>query len=103
MMTARFVAFAVLNVLAAMPAASAMEMDSSAAAGILVRVDWQTPLQLPPRFRNHCAVDSFSGRPFCSNHCGSDYQFYYCSSASFGCCHIGHGYCARNELLRCTP
>jgi hypothetical protein len=29
--------------------------------------------------------------PCCSDHCGSDYQFYYCSEASFGCCRIGGG------------
>jgi hypothetical protein len=79
-----------------------MDMNSSAPTGI-VRVDWQTPLQLPRRFRNHCAVENFTGRPYCSNHCGNDYQFYYCSQVSFGCCHIGRGYCQRGELLRCTP
>jgi hypothetical protein len=69
----------------------------------IVRVDWQYPWQLPPRFRNHCAYERFTARPFCSNHCGSDYQFYYCSEASFGCCHLGRGYCDWNGLLRCHP
>jgi hypothetical protein len=65
--------------------------------------DWQYPWQLPPRFRNHCAYEYFTARPFCSNHCGSDYQFLYCSQASFGCCHLGRGYCDWSGLLRCHP
>jgi hypothetical protein len=65
--------------------------------------DWQYPWQLPPRFRNHCTYEYFTARPFCSNHCGSDYQFLYCSQASFGCCHLGRGYCDWNGLLRCHP
>jgi hypothetical protein len=36
--------------------------------------DWQGPQSLPPRFRNHCSYDSFSGRPYCSDHCGIDYS-----------------------------
>ncbi len=65
------------------------------------RADWQTPEQLPPVFRNHCSFESFTNRPYCSNHCGIDYQFYFCSPASFGCCHLGHGYCDWNGILRC--
>jgi len=72
-------------------------------SGFLVRVDWQEPLQLPPRFRNHCTYENFTARPYCSDHCGIDYQFYYCSEASFGCCHLGRGYCDFNGLLRCHP
>jgi hypothetical protein len=68
-----------------------------------VRVDWQYPWQLPPRLRNHCVYERFTARPFCSDHCGSDYQIYYCSEASFGCCHLGRGYCDWNGLLRCHP
>ena len=71
--------------------------------GPIVRVDWQYPWQLPPHFRNHCAYERLTGRPYCSNHCGSDYQFLYCSDASFGCCHLGRGYCDWNGLLRCHP
>jgi hypothetical protein len=69
----------------------------------IVRIDWQYPRQLPPRFRNHCTYEYFTARPFCSDHCGSNYQFYYCSEASFGCCHTGRGYCDWNDLLRCHP
>ncbi len=69
----------------------------------LIPADWQEPQSLPLRFRNHCAADSFSRRPYCSNHCGFDYQFYYCSRESFGCCRIGFGYCDWSGLLRCHP
>jgi hypothetical protein len=69
----------------------------------LVRADWQEPLSLPRRLRNHCAIDAWSGRPYCSDHCGFNYQVYSCSPQSFGCCRIGFGYCDWNGLLRCHP
>jgi hypothetical protein len=69
----------------------------------IVEADWQSPVTLPRRFRNHCAYDSFRGRGYCSDHCGFDYQFYYCSPESFGCCRVGFGYCDWNGLLRCHP
>jgi hypothetical protein len=69
----------------------------------LVAVDWQDPLSLPPRFRNHCSYDVNRGQPYCSNHCGIGYQFFYCSPASFGCCHPGYGYCDWKGHLRCAP
>lgn len=69
----------------------------------IIQVDWQYPWQLPRRFRNHCAVHIFSGRPYCSDHCGFDDQFYYCSPQSFGCCRVGFGYCDWSGLLRCAP
>jgi hypothetical protein len=69
----------------------------------LVRVDWQDPALLPPRFRNHCGFDVTRGRWICENHCGIDYQFYFCSPVSFGCCHTGYGYCDWNGSLRCAP
>ena len=65
--------------------------------------DWQTPEQLPPRLRNHCAYDVESGRPYCSDHCGFNYQVYACSPHSFGCCRVGFGYCDWTGLLRCHP
>jgi len=68
-----------------------------------IEVDWQDPESLPPRFRNHCVVDIRRGRSYCSNHCGLEYQFYYCSPKSFGCCHVGYGYCDGAQLLRCAP
>jgi hypothetical protein len=85
------------------PGASAGWMGNAAAAerDTILRIDWQYPWQLPPRFRNHCGFEYFTARHFCSDHCGNDYQFYYCSEASFGCCHFGRGYCDWNGLLRC--
>ena len=77
--------------------------DAPPAAAVYLGPDWQGPLQLPPRFRNHCTYEAFTARPYCENHCGADYQFYYCSEASFGCCHLGHGYCDWYGHLRCHP
>ncbi len=70
---------------------------------LIVAADWQGPQSLPSRFRNHCSYDGFSGRSYCSDHCGFDYQFYYCSRASFGCCRLGLGYCDWRGFLRCHP
>jgi hypothetical protein len=69
----------------------------------VVAVDWQGPWSLPPRFRNHCGYAVNHGAWRCSDHCGIDYQFYFCSPASFGCCHPGYGYCDWNDHLRCAP
>ena len=69
----------------------------------LVLVDYQDPAMLPRRFRNHCGFDPTTFRYYCSNHCGADYQFYYCSAHSFGCCDIGRGYCDQEAHLRCGP
>jgi hypothetical protein len=90
------------------PASAGLISPIGTVAGIIMRADivpadWQYPQQLPPRFRNHCGYEYFTARPYCSDHCGSNYQFYYCSEASFGCCHLGRGYCDWNGLLRCHP
>jgi hypothetical protein len=69
----------------------------------LIYFDPGDPAFLPRRFRNHCRFDVTFGRFYCSDHCGSDYQIYYCSRGSFGCCHIGVGYCDSYGLLRCRP
>lgn len=66
-------------------------------------VDWQDPSTLPRRYRNHCRFDVYRGRYYCANHCGLDYQFFYCSPTSFGCCHLGHGYCGWDGIVRCAP
>jgi hypothetical protein len=94
----------------ASPGCLATASDSRAAppialpAGVpLIQVDWQGPLSLPPGFRNHCAIDVLRGRPYCSDHCGFDYQFYFCTRQSFGCCRVGYGYCDWTGLLRCAP
>jgi hypothetical protein len=69
---------------------------------LVSHIDWQVLSTLPVQFRNHCYCDA-RGRYYCSNHCGVDYAFYYCSRKSFGCCHVGKGYCDRSGLLRCRP
>jgi len=56
---------------------------------------------LPRRNQNHCGY-SF-GHFICADHCGLDYQVYYCSKISTGCCHIGRGYCDDAGHLRCSP
>jgi hypothetical protein len=98
------VALAGAALLGAAPAEAWVRPVSSVPViNLLTPADWQDPEMLPPRFRNHCAYDVYRRRFFCSNHCGLDYQFYYCSPASFGCCHIGFGYCDWSGLLRCHP
>jgi hypothetical protein len=82
---------------------SAGDLNYTPIGAPLTRVDWQEPTSLPPHFRNHCSFDVNHGRWSCSNHCGLDYQFYFCSPASFGCCHPGYGYCDWNGSLRCAP
>jgi hypothetical protein len=100
----KFFAFAVLALIATAPAGLADDLNySPAVEGLVTRVDWQPPWTLPPRFRNHCGYSNGPDVPFCSNHCGVDYQFYYCERHSFGCCRIGHGYCDWRGALRCAP
>ncbi|MFZ0112822.1 MAG: hypothetical protein WAL15_00550 [Xanthobacteraceae bacterium] len=62
---------------------------------------WSPLPLLPPRFQNHCGY--FNGNYVCANHCGPNYQFYYCSDWSSGCCHIGLGYCNPGGVLHCNP
>ena len=99
----KIIAAALLAGLTSASVSQAVEMAHLPQSGSLIRVDWQTPDQLPPKFRNHCTAENFTGRLYCSNHCGIDYQFFYCSQASFGCCHLGHGYCDWDGHLRCSP
>ncbi len=93
-------------VLAAM-ALCAVGSVSAAGERVLVRPDVQyTPSgealpPLPRAFQNHCGWKW--GHFYCANHCGADYQFYYCNRVSFGCCHVGYGYCDYHGLLRCRP
>jgi hypothetical protein len=96
-------AFVLFGFLATASVGVAAPPIASPPRAAVIQVDWQGPLSLPLRFRNHCAFDAFSGRPYCSDHCGFDYKFYFCSRQSFGCCRIGFGYCDWNGLLRCHP
>jgi hypothetical protein len=102
-MTIKTIVLAFLACAASVTACPAAVSSLAPASGLIVRVDWQEPAQLPPRFRNHCTAENFTGRPYCSDHCGRDYQFYYCTPASFGCCRLGFGYCDWDGLLRCHP
>ena len=97
------VALALLGGLLATSVGSATPPVTALARAAITQADWQYPEQLPRRFRNHCAIQAYSGRPYCSNHCGFDYEFYSCSPYSFGCCRIGFGYCDWGGLLRCAP
>ena len=105
MKAARIVVLVALAVLACASIGRAGEgmrpaMDANR---LIVEADWQPPQLLPRRFRNHCSYDGSGRRSYCSDHCGYDYQFYYCSRASFGCCGFGLGYCDWQGLLRCHP
>jgi hypothetical protein len=95
--------FALLAALATAGACSAAPVVRLPATVPFVNADWQEPATLPPRLRNHCATDALTGRSYCSDHCGFQYQIYSCSPQSFGCCRVGFGYCDWNGLLRCHP
>jgi hypothetical protein len=99
----KILVLALLVCLVPVGASSATPMSRIPPGASLIRIDWQEPLSLPPRLRNHCATDALSGRPYCSDHCGFQYEVYYCSPQSFGCCRVGFGYCDWNGLLRCHP
>ena len=63
--------------------------------------NWAAMPLLPRRYVNHCGYHN--GRLTCADHCGADYQIYYCSKTATGCCHVGQGYCDRTGRLRCSP
>jgi hypothetical protein len=56
---------------------------------------------LPRRHQNHCGY--VKGHFVCADHCGADYQVYYCPTSATGCCHVGLGYCDAGGRLRCVP
>ncbi|HMA70458.1 MAG TPA: hypothetical protein VKP67_03050 [Xanthobacteraceae bacterium] len=62
---------------------------------------WGAMPPLPRRYQNHCG--GRDGHYICADHCGADYQIYYCSRTVTGCCHIGEGYCDYTGKLRCMP
>ena len=97
------VALALLTCMVWAAACPAAGFGSSPPSGLAIGVNWQEAAFVPRRIRNHCGFENFTGRSYGSDHCGNDYQFYYCSKASFGCCHLGRGYCDVNGLLRCHP
>jgi len=62
---------------------------------------WVNMPLLPRRYQNHCGERD--GHFICADHCGVDYQIYYCSRTATGCCHVGRGYCDSTGKLRCSP
>jgi hypothetical protein len=62
---------------------------------------WVAMPLLPRLHQNHCGY--YNGHFICADHCGADYQIYYCSNTATGCCHIGQGYCDGIGRLRCSP
>jgi hypothetical protein len=56
---------------------------------------------LPRRYQSHC--DYVKGHFVCAGHCGTEYQFYYCSPSATGCCHVGLGYCDSDGKVKCAP
>jgi hypothetical protein len=103
MTAAKIFVLAVLACWAAAWGADAGPASRLPGYGFVIAADWQSPQVLPRRFRNHCVLDADPARSYCSDNCGFDYQFYYCSRGSFGCCRIGFGYCDWSGLLRCHP
>ncbi len=63
--------------------------------------NWAAMPLLPRRYANHCGY--YNGHLTCADHCGADYQIYYCSPTAAGCCHVGRGYCDGTGRLRCSP
>ena len=88
--------------MAAVSFACAGELAYSPIVQWFFQSEWRDPSVVPPRFRKHCGYDQW-GKFYCSERCGPGYQIYYCSQVSFGCCHVGHGYCDWEGLLRCRP
>jgi hypothetical protein len=62
---------------------------------------WAAMPLLPRRLQNHCGY--FNGHYVCADHCGTDYQVFYCGGLATGCCHVGRGYCEAGGALRCMP
>jgi hypothetical protein len=62
---------------------------------------WVAMPLLPRRLQNHCGY--YNGHFICADHCGLDYQVFYCGGLAMGCCHIGRGYCDAGGALRCSP
>jgi hypothetical protein len=99
----RTLVFAAVACLAASSICAAAPAARLPVAAAVSQVDWQDPQSLPRSLRNHCFYDRWGDRKYCSDHCGYEYQVYFCSPQSFGCCRLGRGYCDWGGLLRCSP
>lgn len=62
---------------------------------------WAAMPLLPRQLQNHCGY--YDGHFICADHCGTEYQVYYCPNTASGCCHVGRGYCDGGGRLRCSP
>jgi hypothetical protein len=62
---------------------------------------WAAMPPLPRQLQNHCSY--YDGHLICADHCGTEYQVYYCPNTASGCCHVGRGYCDGGGRLRCSP
>lgn len=62
---------------------------------------WAALPLLPRQLQNHCGY--YNGHFICADHCGAEYQVYYCPNTASGCCHVGLGYCDFGGRLRCSP
>jgi len=88
---------------AAVAADRGVERHYTPAGGIaqFSYTSWFALPPLPRRLQNHCGY--YHGAFICSDHCGIDYQVYYCSRAATACCHFGTGYCDSEGHVRCSP
>lgn len=94
--------FVCLAGLVCAPAAFASPPKAPPSASPAIFMGLQDGSSLPARFRNHCRTDAL-GFTRCTNHCGSNHHFYYCSDRAFGCCPFASGYCDWRGALRCGP
>lgn len=85
----------------ATPAGAADRMTALRPAPVVEQFSY-TPFALPPLpvlHQNHCGT--VNGHFVCADHCGVDYQVYFCPATASGCCHVGYGYCDAGGQLRC--
>jgi hypothetical protein len=101
MCPAKTVLLAVVALFLCLSCCHAGEVVLSPRDGVWTLFDRHGAEYLPPKFRNHCGFHN--GRFYCAHHCGPTYEFFYCSRISYGCCHIGDGYCDYRGFLACRP
>jgi hypothetical protein len=100
--TTAVLATAVLLAFGLVAPAGAADVRAEPQARPVVAQFSYSPTALPPlpvRHQNHCGF--VSGHYVCADHCGVDYQVYYCPASASGCCHVGYGYCDGAGQLRC--
>lgn len=80
---------------------AAADRPTELQAARMVEPSFSGEVAVPPPHQNHCGY--VNGRYVCADHCGIDYQVYYCPASATGCCHVGLGYCDAAGRLRCAP